>query len=72
LRNQAERTNDVAYAAARLIGIAGIAHVHTPGNLVWKTPNDIGAAIQARNDQTLETYSHGDAGGVLINAADFA
>ena len=68
----ADRTDDVAYAAARLVGLA---HTQAPGNLslgLWETPDAIRQAVLANSDDPLEAYSHGDAGVVLVDAADFA
>jgi len=68
----ADRTDDVAYAAARLVGLT---HTHAPGNLspgLWETPDAIRQAVLASSDDPLKAYCHGDAGVVLVNAANFA
>jgi hypothetical protein len=67
---------DVAYAAARFVGIC---HESIEGNLslgVWNLPADTLVAVRTRGlssaaDAELAGYSHGDAGVVVVNAEDF-
>lgn len=65
LRNRMEgRPNDVPYAAARLVGIL---HERIPGNLslgIWDGPTSLAEA-------TSKEYSHGDAGVILVDVANW-
>lgn len=63
----AERTGDVPYATARLIGLA---HERRPGNLslgVWCADETL-EALQAEPAD----YSHGDAGVFLVDCRDWS
>jgi hypothetical protein len=67
----ANRKGDVAYATARLIGLA---HEMLPGNLslgVSLTQPALVSAIRRRDNDFLCDYSPGDAGLVVIDAATF-
>lgn len=72
----ADRTGDVAYAAARFVGIA---HTKITGNLslgMWNlTPEQIdrirGAHPSTSPETELTAMSHGDAGVALVNVNDF-
>ena len=67
----ADRKGDVAYATARLIGIA---HNMMPGNLsigVSLTQPALVSAIRRRDNDFLCDYSPGDAGLVVIDADTF-
>jgi len=60
-----DRTDDVSYATARLFGVM---HERIPGNLslgAYPLPDDFEAA-------TLEAYSHGDGGVLVINCHDWS
>ena len=68
-----DRTGNVGYAAARIVGIL---HERTPGNLslgVWNTPQTIQSAIRSGDADdladALEDYSHGNAGVVLYDCS---
>lgn len=66
-----QRSDDVEYSCARLIGIA---HVEYPGNSslgVWCTPQEVINAIKANDFDALRDYSPGDAGIVIVNIDDF-
>jgi hypothetical protein len=68
----ASRKGDVAYATARLIGLA---HDMMPGNLslgVSLTQPALVSAIRRRDNDFLCDYSPGDAGLVVIDADTFA
>lgn len=57
-----DRRDDVPYACARFIGLC---HEHIPGNLslgVSETPLDV---------YETDSYSHGDAGVVVVDASTF-
>ena len=59
------------YAAARLIGIA---HEDNPGTLslgVMQTPPEMEAAIQNGKVEDIASFSHGDAGVVIVDVNDF-
>jgi len=69
----ASRGADVAYAAARFVGIV---HATMPGqNLslgMWNAePNTIGAVLAADADELAE-ISHGDAGFVVVDVRDYS
>ncbi|MEL6679466.1 MAG: hypothetical protein AAFQ51_12225 [Pseudomonadota bacterium] len=66
------REGDLSYAAARFVGVA---NSHIDGNLslgIWNTSTEIKRAILNDNDELLREYSHGDAGVILVNVADFS
>lgn len=63
----ADRLDDVAYCAARFVGIA---HDANPGNLslgIWEKPKDF-------TDEAayLADFSHGDAGVFMVDASDWS
>lgn len=67
-----DRRNDASYAAARFIGIV---HQQNPGSHslgVFDTPENICAAARDGHADTLDAYSHGDAGVVVVETADFS
>lgn len=62
-----KRTDDLAYATARLIGIM---HTHNEGNLslgAWNLPADF-----KDEAEYLKKMSHGDAGVILVDVKDFS
>lgn len=69
------REGDVEYACARFVGIC---HAHISGNMslgIWNTPNDIRLCIHSNDPADLKNiadYSHGDAGMVVVDVADFS
>lgn len=68
----AQRRNDVSYAAARFIGIV---HAHDPGPLslgVFETPDEVRRAVLDDDADVIDDYSHGDAGVVIVDTADFS
>lgn len=60
------------YAAARFIGIA---HEDNSGTLslgVMHTPPEMQAAIQSGKAEDIASFSHGDAGIVIVSTLDFS
>lgn len=60
------------YAAARFVGIA---HQATPGVMslgVQNTEAELAEAILAGNLETIASYSHGDAGILIVNVEDYS
>ena len=65
------RKGDMAYAAARLVGII---HERTPGALslgIWNAP-ERPSFTEQRAAIMDKSYSHGDAGVILIDCRDFS
>src|SRR5947209_3188759 len=67
------RGADVAYAAARFVGIV---HATMPNqNLslgMWNAAKDLTTAVRARDAETLANMSHGDAGFVVVDVRDYS
>jgi len=66
------RRGDAAYAAARFVGIA---HSYDVGALslgVMNTPEDLEKAVRAGDSAGIACHSHGDAGLVVVDTADFS
>jgi hypothetical protein len=60
------------YAAARFIGIA---HEDNTGTLslgVMQTPQEMQAAIQSGKAEAIASFTHGDAGVVVVDVKDFS
>lgn len=60
------------YAAARFIGIA---HENNTGTLslgVMQTPPEMEAAIQSGKAEDIASFTHGDAGVVVVDVKDFS
>jgi len=72
-----ERKDDVQYATARFIGLLHASVDDSPLGLgVWNTPDNIKEAAKnlelISSINTLEEYSHGDAGVIIVKAFDFS
>src|SRR5437763_13243989 len=69
----ASRGADVAYAAARFVGIV---HATMPEqNLslgMWNAAKDTTTAVRASDAETLANMSHGDAGFVVVDVRDYS
>jgi hypothetical protein len=68
----ADRRGDATYASARFTGIAHTANVSSVSLGLYALHPQLAKAIKATDAETLASFSHGDAGLIVVDARDFS